>query len=159
MIELITPQRILGTFETHRELCASEANYLLDLGVHPKALVLPNPVRTGYVAWLGTRTFEFERHGGSVGRQVRRTPLSLQCLEDGSRSMKETRTRGARRTSEFAAWSACNSKDRLTPHPGQMPRHIRWPVHNEDGHLIGHELLKIGPGLGNFIRRMVEEAR
>jgi hypothetical protein len=30
-------------------------------------------------------------------------------------------------------------------------------VFNDDQHLVGHEMVRIGPGLQNFIRRMAEE--
>ena len=48
--------------------------------------------------------------------------------------------------------------------PGQcrtappVARYIRWPVYNDDHHLIGFELLKIGPGLDRYLTQLAEES-
>lgn len=62
MTDLITPQRILGTFEAHPVITGGRANDLLTLGVRPEDLLQPHPLRVGYIAWVDNETFAFERH-------------------------------------------------------------------------------------------------
>jgi hypothetical protein len=64
-----------------------------------------------------------------------------------------------RRAGESFSRQSSNPQIRLTASPRQTPRYVRWPVYNDDRHLVGHELLKIGPDLDHFIRRMAEEAK
>jgi len=41
----------------------------------------------------------------------------------------------------------------------RTPRYLRWPVLNSERRVVGHELLRIGPDLNAYIRKMAEEAR
>ncbi len=41
---------------------------------------------------------------------------------------------------------------------GQTVRYVCWPVFNDDRHIVGHELLRIGPDLDRYLRRLAEEA-
>jgi hypothetical protein len=57
----------------------------------------------------------------------------------------------------FSVKSSPQSK--LKSPVGQTPRYVRWPVKNDDGHVVGHELLKISPELQAYIARMAMGAR
>jgi hypothetical protein len=50
-------------------------------------------------------------------------------------------------------------KNRLKSALGQTPRYIRWPVKNDDGHVVGHELLRLSPALQAYIGKMAMEGR
>lgn len=58
-----------------------------------------------------------------------------------------------------AVGTADTPKSRLFKPLGQTPRYIRWPVFNDDRHVVGHELLRVGPDLDRYLRRMAEESR
>jgi hypothetical protein len=57
----------------------------------------------------------------------------------------------------FSVKSSPQSK--LKPIISQTPRYVRWPVKNDDGHTIGHELLKISPALQAYIAKIATESR
>ena len=50
-----------------------------------------------------------------------------------------------------------NKVDRL-PAPDRAPRYVRWPIYNSERKIVGYELLKIGPDLTTYIRKMAEES-
>jgi hypothetical protein len=58
-----------------------------------------------------------------------------------------------------AVGTADTPKNRLSRSLGQTPRYVRWPVFNDDRHVVGHELLRIGPDLDRYIQRMAEESK
>lgn len=73
MTDLITPQRIAGTFEAQRPLRPRD---ITSLGVRPEVLLQPVALRTGYIAWIDAETFAFEQHL-AVDLYVERTVLFL----------------------------------------------------------------------------------
>ena len=52
-----------------------------------------------------------------------------------------------------------DSKVHRLPAPDRAPRYVRWAIYNSDRKVVGHELLRIGPDLNAYIRKMAEEAR
>jgi hypothetical protein len=66
---------------------------------------------------------------------------------------------GARGPGEMLLGKSSTPKSRLFRSLGQTPRYVRWPIRNDDGHTVGHELLRIGPDLDHYLRRMAEEAK
>ncbi len=59
MTDLITHQRIAGTFEAQRAL---RPNDITSLGVRPEVFLQPVALRSGYIAWIDGETFAFEQH-------------------------------------------------------------------------------------------------
>jgi hypothetical protein len=51
------------------------------------------------------------------------------------------------------------SRDIGSRGPAPIPRYVRWAIYNSDRKVVGFELLKIGPDLNAYIRKMAEEAR
>jgi hypothetical protein len=57
--DVITPQRIAGTFEAQRAL---RSRHIASLGLRPEVLLQPLALRVGSIAWIDAETFAFEQH-------------------------------------------------------------------------------------------------